>query len=195
MRELDHGDDVLVDRVDAARPDQPHQVQPAPPLGDRGRRRRAPRCRRSEPSAMAASMRGRSCSTRKPAPRLRWPTSLLPIWPGGSPTASPDASRRQCGHSASSHANSRHATRRRSRLPPGRRPMPEAVEHDQHERPRPSAPSGPLRARPRRAAAAAGAGDDAGHLVDLQAGAADERAVDVGSARNSSIVALVTLPP
>ena len=34
-------------------------------------------------------MRGRSWSTGRPAPRFRCPTSLLPIWPTGSPTASP----------------------------------------------------------------------------------------------------------
>jgi hypothetical protein len=31
------------------------------------------------PSAMAWLMRGRSCITTRPAPRLRWPTSELPI--------------------------------------------------------------------------------------------------------------------
>ena len=46
-------------------------------------------------------MRGRSWSTRNPAPRLRWPTSLLPIWPAGRPTASPEAARRQSGYSSS----------------------------------------------------------------------------------------------
>ena len=54
----------------------------------------APALSKNEPSAMAALMRGRSWSTRNPAPRLRWPTSLLPIWPAGRPTASPDASSR-----------------------------------------------------------------------------------------------------
>src|SRR5665647_2536353 len=32
---------------------------------------------------------------------LRWPTSELPIWPGGSPTAGPDASSAPCGNSVS----------------------------------------------------------------------------------------------
>ncbi len=44
---------------------------------------RPPCCRAgltaNDPSAIAASMRGRSCTTGRPAPRLRWPTSLLPI--------------------------------------------------------------------------------------------------------------------
>ena len=36
-------------------------------------------------------MRTRSCITTRPAPRFRWPTSLLPIWPSGRPTAKPEA--------------------------------------------------------------------------------------------------------
>src|SRR5256712_2603347 len=36
-------------------------------------------------------MRTMSCGTTRPAPRFRCPTSLLPICPSGSPTASPDA--------------------------------------------------------------------------------------------------------
>src|SRR5438105_6711334 len=55
-----------------------------------------------DPSSIASEMRGRSCSTRKPAPRLRWPTSELPIWPAGSPTAVPAASSRECGQCARS---------------------------------------------------------------------------------------------
>ena len=53
---------------------------------------------------MAWLTRGRSCRTRNPAPRLRCPTSLLPIWPAGRPTASPDASSRPCGHVPSSRS-------------------------------------------------------------------------------------------
>ena len=33
-----------------------------------------------------------SCQTTLPAPMFRWPTSLFPIRPSGSPTASEDAS-------------------------------------------------------------------------------------------------------
>ena len=33
----------------------------------------------------------------RPEPIVRWPTSELPIWPGGSPTASPEASSVVCG--------------------------------------------------------------------------------------------------
>ncbi len=55
---------------------------------------------KNEPSATAALIRGRSWRTGMPAPRLRWPTSLLPICPGGRPTASPAASRRADGQRA-----------------------------------------------------------------------------------------------
>src|SRR5881275_96338 len=40
---------------------------------------------------MACEIRTMSCGTTRPAPRFRWPTSLLPICPSGRPTASPDA--------------------------------------------------------------------------------------------------------
>ena len=33
---------------------------------------------------------------------MRWPTSELPIWPDGSPTASPDAASVACGYRAQS---------------------------------------------------------------------------------------------
>src|SRR4029077_9592718 len=77
---------------------------------------------------MACEMRTISCGTTRPAPRFKWPTSLLPIWPSGSPTASPDALRsvrgarfqRRChiGVSPSSTA-----------LPsrPGRKPQPSST--------------------------------------------------------------------
>src|ERR1041385_3523184 len=48
--------------------------------------------RKNSPVRMLWEMRTRSCGTTRPAPRLRWPTSLLPIWPSGSPTARPLAS-------------------------------------------------------------------------------------------------------
>src|SRR3989442_5968090 len=46
---------------------------------------------------MLCEMRTMSCGTTRPAPRFRWPTSLLPIWPSGSPTARPEASSRVWG--------------------------------------------------------------------------------------------------
>src|SRR5437762_5489631 len=84
--------------------------------------------RKKSPESIACEMRTMSCGTTRPAPRLRWPTSLLPICPSGSPTASPDASssvrgafaqrRCQVGVSPSSTA-----------LParPGRKPQPSST--------------------------------------------------------------------
>ena len=68
------------------------------------RRQAASRAGRSknEPSAIAASMRGRSCRTGRPAPRLRCPTSELPIWPGGRPTSPSEAPSVEWGQRASS---------------------------------------------------------------------------------------------
>src|SRR5207245_1605594 len=43
------------------------------------------------PESIACEMRTMSCGTTRPAPRFRCPTSLLPIWLSGSPTARPDA--------------------------------------------------------------------------------------------------------
>ena len=90
---------------------------------------------KNEPSAMAASIRGRSCSTGRPAPRLRWPTSELPIWPAGSPTASSEARSVACGQS-------RHSPRqvgiRAAAIASDCRigADPEPIEHDQHDRAR-----------------------------------------------------------
>ena len=59
----------------------------------------------SEPSSTALSIRARSCGTIAPAPRLRWPTSELPICPSGRPTASPFAVSVVCGCSSHSRSN------------------------------------------------------------------------------------------
>src|SRR3989454_8220740 len=83
---------------------------------------------KNSPDSMACEMRTMSCGTTRPAPRFRCPTSLLPIWPSGRPTASPDAlsnvrgafdqSRCQMGVRPSSTA-----------LPsrPGRKPQPSST--------------------------------------------------------------------
>src|SRR2546428_5206994 len=47
--------------------------------------------RKNSSDSIACEMRTMSCGTTRPAPRFRWPTSLLPICPSGRPTASPDA--------------------------------------------------------------------------------------------------------
>src|SRR5256885_873452 len=84
--------------------------------------------RKKSPDVMACEIRAMSCGTTRPAPRFKCPTSLLPIWPSGSPTASPDAlssvrgarlqRRCQTGVSPSSTA-----------LPsrPGRKPQPSST--------------------------------------------------------------------
>ena len=60
---------------------------------------------KKEPSSIASSMRSRSCFTTAPAPRLRCPTSELPIWPSGSPTAGPWVVRVVCGCFSQSSSN------------------------------------------------------------------------------------------
>ena len=96
------GHEVAVVGVDAARPDEADRGGGGRPAGPRAGRRRASAGVRSKvPSYSAASIRWRSGSTGRPAPRLRWPTSELPIWPGGRPTASSEAPRTACGHAAS----------------------------------------------------------------------------------------------
>ena len=54
---------------------------------------------------MASPIRGRSCITTRPAPMLRWPTSELPICPGGRPTSRPEVRRNACGPVAHSRSN------------------------------------------------------------------------------------------
>ena len=92
--QLDQRLQVAVGRVHAAvahEPDQVHarRVLAAPRAAPRSR----PACR----PATALSMRARSCGTIAPAPRLRCPTSELPIWPSGSPTLGPMAVSVVCG--------------------------------------------------------------------------------------------------
>ena len=101
--QLDERDEVAVVGVDAARPDEADEVEDARRSRAPGDRRRgAPAASKNEPSAIAASIRGRSWRTGRPAPRFRWPTSELPIWPAGRPTASSDARRTACGQRARS---------------------------------------------------------------------------------------------
>ena len=52
------------------------------------------------PSEIASLIRIRSCLTTAPAPRLRWPTSELPIWPSGQPDGGPGRRRAACAGSA-----------------------------------------------------------------------------------------------
>src|SRR5258708_39754820 len=55
-----------------------------------------------EPSSMATSMREMSILALRSAPKLRCPTSLLPICPGGRPASGPLVPMRPWGYAASS---------------------------------------------------------------------------------------------
>src|SRR5256885_4940569 len=74
---------------------------------------------------MLSEMRTVSCGTTRPAPRFRCPTSLLPICPSGSPTASPDASSSVRGARSHSRCHTGVAPSSMA-LPsrPGRNPQP-----------------------------------------------------------------------
>src|SRR5438105_9728009 len=84
--------------------------------------------RKNSPDWMACEMRTMSCGTTRPAPRFRCPTSLLPICPSGSPTASPDALRSVRGALAQRRCQtgvSPSSTALPSR--PGRKPQPSST--------------------------------------------------------------------
>ena len=51
----------------------------------------------SSPAWIAFEIRTMSMSITRPAPSVVWPTSELPIWPSGRPTAAPDVSICACG--------------------------------------------------------------------------------------------------
>src|SRR5438067_8573290 len=84
--------------------------------------------RKNSPDWMACEMRTMSCGTTRPAPRFRCPTSLLPICPSGSPTASSDALRSVRGALAQRRCQtgvSPSSTALPSR--PGRKPQPSST--------------------------------------------------------------------
>ena len=93
VEDAGEGGDVVLVGMHAARRQQAHQMAGAAAglqLGDEVQQARV--ARRARRPSMAASMRGRSCMTTRPAPMFIWPTSELPIWPAGSPTCSSEAS-------------------------------------------------------------------------------------------------------
>ena len=146
-------------------------------------RRGTPGASKNVPSAMAASIRGRSWSTGRPAPRLRWPTSELPIWPGGRPTASSEAPQDARAASRASRPRQVGIGAAAMASPAGSRPIPNPSRTTRTMgRGRVAAAAVGHAAVSRRgrgrAAVIAGAGHDPGHLVGLERGAADERAVD-----------------
>ncbi len=121
VRQLGEGHEVPVVGVDAARPDQADDVEDprrshgacacdrGTPDGRRSSRRRSPRRCAAGPGARGG-----------PAPRFRWPTSELPIWPGGSPTSPSDAPSTRVRPALEQAAPGRHRARRRSRRRRGR---------------------------------------------------------------------------
>ena len=54
---------------------------------------------KKEPSWIERLILWKSWSSTRPEPIVRCPTSEFPIWPAGSPTASPEAAIRVCGYS------------------------------------------------------------------------------------------------
>ena len=85
------------------------------------------------PSAIASSIRARSCLTIAPAPRLRWPTSELPIWPTGRPTSGPWAESSVCGKRVPETVEDR-GLGERDRVARAGLGEPPAVEDDQRQR-------------------------------------------------------------
>ena len=153
------------------------------------------------PSAMAASMRGRSWRTGRPAPRFRWPTSELPICPSGSPTSGPDAPRRACGQ-ASSRARQRGIRAAATASASGRDPIPKPSRMTRTMgrgrttlRPLGAGCHRPA-AAPARALAVSPARATIPAISSTFRLAPPTRAPSMpGSARNSPMAALVTLPP
>ena len=176
-RQLGQGDEVTVVRVDATGADQADDVQRPvrrSPARTASASRSAGRSK-NDPSAMAASIRGRSWSTGRPAPMLRCPTSELPICPGRQPD------RLARGLEPGMRPALEEAA------PAGMRAAAIASARGSEPIPNPSmttrtigagaAGAGhvPLRVPP---PSRPGAGHDRGHLVGLERGAADERAID-----------------
>ena len=84
--------DVVLVRMHAAGRQQAHEMAGAARGLQPGDEVLQARVAREFAVFQAASMRGRSCMTTRPAPMFMWPTSELPIWPAGSPTFSSEAS-------------------------------------------------------------------------------------------------------
>ena len=196
-RQLDQRDEMAIVGMDAARTDQADQVQPAVRSARRARTPRRARvgsrtCRRRSPRRSAAG----PGAPGRPAPRFRWPTSELPIWPGGRPTASSEAPQDRVRPVAQQPAPDRHPGRG-DRIGGRVAADPEAVEHDQDDRARPGgrrdASGHP--AIPRAAAVTPARAT----IPAISSGLSDAPPTSApsidGSAMNSSIADDVTLPP
>src|SRR4029077_2988648 len=155
------------------------------------------------PSAIASSIRARSCLTIAPAPRLRWPTSELPICPSGRPTSRPWAESWVWGNSSQRPSNTGVSANEIALPgPAGASPQPSRMT-------RASEGTDPVMTRPRRRQARTQGGPtrgahlsvrdprrptedtawrrlepscrlaDRGEVLRVEAGAADQRPVDV----------------
>ena len=114
------------------------------------------------PSAIARLTRWRSWSSTRPEPIVRWPTSEFPIWPGGRPTAAPDAPSVVCGNVAQRPVEHRRVGELDGVPRPGRGAAPAVEDDERYER--------------EDAAARHIEANDS----TVEGCAADERAVDVG---------------
>src|SRR6478672_6574805 len=165
---------------------QPEWTPPSETRPSRWRRPRGLRRARSQaasnasfskklPSAIASSIRARSCLTIAPAPRLRWPTSELPICPSGRPTSRPWAESRVRGQRSQSESKTGVSAREIALPGPGSAsPQPSRMT---------SATEGSGRLTGARLARGSPGGlDDLGEGVGLEAGAADQGTVDLPAA-------------
>src|ERR1700749_4948986 len=110
-------------------------------------------------------MRARSCLTIAPAPRFRWPTSELPIWPTGRPTSGPWAESSVCGYRAQRRSKTGvSASETALPGPGGASPQPSRMT---------SATEGT------KGAMSCGV-DEGGEVLGIECRSADECAVDVG---------------
>jgi hypothetical protein len=83
------------------------------------------------PVATARSMREMSIIAMRPAPKLRWPTSLLPICPTGSPTSGPRGADERVGE-ALGEAGEVGGAREADGVGVALGALAEAVEDDEH---------------------------------------------------------------
>ena len=65
---------------------------------------------------------------------MRWPTSELPICPGGRPTASPEAARLVCGYVAQRSSNTGVEASSTAFPGPGRSEAPAVEDDERYER-------------------------------------------------------------
>ena len=184
--------------VDAARPDQADQVEPATgPRGPRRRRRRGPAGSKNEPSAIAASIRGRSWRTGRPAPEVQVPDLRVAHLAGRQADGLLGGPERWRAATARAGRARSASGPRRWRRRAGRCPMPEPVEdHEDDRRGRVAVARGRVRPSPvgvavgARAAAVSPARATIPAISSGLSEAPPTRAPSIeGSARNSAMLA------